>query len=83
MHKECNLTAIANKLSSSSHGEIQLKLFAGEATLNPILLEPNSTRKTQQSFEEVSIDIIGFDKKKKKKKRKKSMHIAALAEDSK
>ena len=31
VHKECNLIAIIKKLCSSSHSEIQLKVFTGEA----------------------------------------------------
>ena len=41
--KERNLTAIAKKLRSSSHGEIQLKLFDGEAALNTTQLEKHSS----------------------------------------
>ena len=48
-----NSTVIAKKLCSSSHDEIQLKLFTDEAA-------PNSTRKTQQTK---SIHIASYSRR--------------------
>ena len=65
MPKERNLTAIAKKLCSSSHGEIQLKVFDGGAAQNPSQLEKHIE---MASFKEASVEIITFNKKKKKKR---------------
>ena len=61
--QEHNLTTIAKRLRSSSHGEIQLKLFNGGSVLNPTLLK-NTVVAEMVSFKEASVDIIGFDKQK-------------------
>ena len=66
MRKEYYLTAIAKKLCSSSHGKIQLKLFAVEAALKPTILEKNTVVAKMARFNEISIDIIGFAKKRRK-----------------
>ena len=43
MRKERDLTTIAKNLRSSSHSEIELELFEGEAGPNPTLLEKHSS----------------------------------------
>ena len=69
-HKECNFTDISKKRCSSSHSEIELELFASEATPNPTLHE-----KVAEIGRGGGGGGGGGDKA--------SLYIAALAEDSK
>ena len=64
MHKERNLTAIGKRLCSSLHGEIQLKLFAGEAASNSTQLKDTAVAE-MVSLKEASIDISASTKQKK------------------